>query len=263
MGVRSKRPQYETPPCYSNEIESATLKYVHMITGLPTKRISALSQWQTFLRVSPTRWRQKSAGIDMEQNYVTATLCILKRCFAVTAFYRGRFVSGRFVLFWGRYVRRGGVLSDGRDAERRAGRTCRDHPRRRAITELIASLGAWPGRGRAVRAIVTHRDVVITAADISATTIPRALRRRLTLLRTKNSGAAARRAADRFVRPLPPPRSHDVFIDRWTTHARSRDVARCPYNILFTLDTYTVCVRDASCLFALDLIYVSYFLRGA
>jgi len=87
-------------------------------------------------------------------------------------------------------------LSGGRDDERRAGRTCRDHPRRRAITELIASLGAWPRR-RAVCAIVTHRDVVITAADISATTIPRALRRRLTLLRTKNSGASARRAGGR------------------------------------------------------------------
>jgi len=31
----------------------------------------------TFLRVLPTRWRQKSTGIDMEQNYVTGTLCIM------------------------------------------------------------------------------------------------------------------------------------------------------------------------------------------
>jgi len=31
---------------------------------------------QTFLRVLPTRWRQKTAGIDMDRNYVTVTLCI-------------------------------------------------------------------------------------------------------------------------------------------------------------------------------------------
>jgi len=30
----------------------------------------------TFLRVLPTRCRRKPAGIDMEQNYVTVTLCI-------------------------------------------------------------------------------------------------------------------------------------------------------------------------------------------
>jgi len=46
-----------------------------MITDLPIKRILALSQWQTVL---PTRWRQKSTGIDMEQNYVTVTLCIAR-----------------------------------------------------------------------------------------------------------------------------------------------------------------------------------------
>jgi len=34
------------------------------ITDLPTKRIQALSQ------------RQKSTGIDMEQNYVTVNLCV-------------------------------------------------------------------------------------------------------------------------------------------------------------------------------------------
>ena len=48
-----------------------------MITDLPIKRIYALlysdKQFSEFL---PTRWRQKSTGIDMEQNYVTVTLCI-------------------------------------------------------------------------------------------------------------------------------------------------------------------------------------------
>jgi len=29
-----------------------------------------------FSEFLPTRWRQKSTGIDMEQNYVTVTLCI-------------------------------------------------------------------------------------------------------------------------------------------------------------------------------------------
>ena len=46
-----------------------------------TQRIWALSQWQTFITVLPTRWRHKSTGIDTEQNYVTwdrvyAELCI-------------------------------------------------------------------------------------------------------------------------------------------------------------------------------------------
>ena len=40
--------------------------------------VLALSQWQTCLRVLPTRWRQKSTDIDMEQNYVTVTLCICR-----------------------------------------------------------------------------------------------------------------------------------------------------------------------------------------
>ena len=48
-----------------------------MITDLPTKRILALSQWQT-VEFLPTRTQQKSTGINIEQNYVTVTLCI--RC---------------------------------------------------------------------------------------------------------------------------------------------------------------------------------------
>ena len=35
-----------------------------------------LSQYQTRIGVLPTRWRQKSSGTDMEQNYVAVTLCI-------------------------------------------------------------------------------------------------------------------------------------------------------------------------------------------
>jgi len=36
-----------------------------------------MSQQQIFLRVLPTRWRQKPADIDMEENYVTVILCII------------------------------------------------------------------------------------------------------------------------------------------------------------------------------------------
>ena len=38
---------------------------VYMITSLPTKRISAISQWKPFLRVVPTRWRWMPAGIEI------------------------------------------------------------------------------------------------------------------------------------------------------------------------------------------------------
>jgi len=42
---------------------------VRMIkTDLPTTRISAMSQRRTFLRVLPTRWRQKSTGIVTERS---------------------------------------------------------------------------------------------------------------------------------------------------------------------------------------------------
>jgi len=41
-----------------------------MITDLTTKRIEAQSEQQIYLRVLPTRYRQKSTGIDIEQNYV-------------------------------------------------------------------------------------------------------------------------------------------------------------------------------------------------
>jgi len=47
-----------------------------MITDLPTDAYLSAITVTNFLRVLPTRWRQKSTGIDMEQNYVTVTLCI-------------------------------------------------------------------------------------------------------------------------------------------------------------------------------------------
>ena len=51
--------------CFLNKIQSAGLWNVHMITSLPTKCITARSQWKTFIRVLPTRWRWKPAGIEI------------------------------------------------------------------------------------------------------------------------------------------------------------------------------------------------------
>jgi len=59
-----------------------------MITSVPTKRILAISQWKTFLRVFPTRWRQKPAGVEI----TWLTLCILRDVHrpttAIRCFYR-------------------------------------------------------------------------------------------------------------------------------------------------------------------------------
>ena len=49
-----------------------------MITGLQPQQ-SVFQRYhgdKKFSRVLPTRWRQKTTGIDMEQNHVTVTLCI-------------------------------------------------------------------------------------------------------------------------------------------------------------------------------------------
>jgi len=45
-----------------------------MITDLPTKRSDSDKHFSEFLS---TRWRQKSTGVDMEQNYVTVTLSFI------------------------------------------------------------------------------------------------------------------------------------------------------------------------------------------
>ena len=64
--------------CYSNETESVSLRkcpYYHRLTDKAyfLKHCHGDKQFSEFL---PTRWRQKSTGIDLEQNYVTVTLCI-------------------------------------------------------------------------------------------------------------------------------------------------------------------------------------------
>ena len=48
-----------------NYIQSVGLWKRLMITSSPTKRISAISQRKTFIRVLPTRWRRKPAGIEI------------------------------------------------------------------------------------------------------------------------------------------------------------------------------------------------------
>jgi len=52
---------------------------VHMITDLPTKRIfKGCHSDRHFSEFLPKRWRQKSTVIDMERNYVTVALRVLK-----------------------------------------------------------------------------------------------------------------------------------------------------------------------------------------
>ena len=46
-----------------------------MITDVSTQRYHSDKHFSEFLRA---RWRQKSTGIDMEQNYITATMCIVR-----------------------------------------------------------------------------------------------------------------------------------------------------------------------------------------
>ena len=53
------------------------------------------------LWVLPTKWRRKPAGIDMERNYVTVTLCILHcfQCFDAVCWASGR-ASGLLKTEW-------------------------------------------------------------------------------------------------------------------------------------------------------------------
>jgi len=51
--------------CYSNKIESASLRNVHMITDLPTKCVKRYHSDKHLSEFLPTGWRQKSTGIDI------------------------------------------------------------------------------------------------------------------------------------------------------------------------------------------------------
>jgi len=60
-----------------------------MSTSLLTYQQSVFKRYHTgthFSEFLPTRWRQKSTGVDMEQNYVTVTLCIINRAAMGTEF---------------------------------------------------------------------------------------------------------------------------------------------------------------------------------
>jgi len=66
---------------YSNKIESVSLRKCSYDHRLTTKVfLSAITLTNISQEFLPTRWRQKSAGIDMEQNYVTVALCIVSAC---------------------------------------------------------------------------------------------------------------------------------------------------------------------------------------
>jgi len=74
----------EDLPCYSTKINWLVLEN-YPRHHYPTDKVYfSDSRVRTFLRVLPTRWRRQPAGIDMERNYVTVTLCIapkqLARC---------------------------------------------------------------------------------------------------------------------------------------------------------------------------------------
>ena len=59
------------------KLNQMVFKNVHIIIDLQEKHIYATTQLQTFLRVLPTTWWLKPAGIDIKQTYVIVTLCIL------------------------------------------------------------------------------------------------------------------------------------------------------------------------------------------
>jgi len=59
---------------YLNKIESVTLRKCSHDHGLNNEAyLSAITVTKHFVRVLPTRWRQESTGIDMEENYASVT----------------------------------------------------------------------------------------------------------------------------------------------------------------------------------------------
>ena len=72
------------------KLNQLVLENVRMITDLPTKRIfKRYHSDKHFSECLTKRWRQKSTGTDMEQNYVTVFLC------TVTASVACQFSSAR------------------------------------------------------------------------------------------------------------------------------------------------------------------------
>jgi len=66
----------EDSSCYSDKSKSVSLRkcpHNHLLNNKAYLSAHSDKHLSDFL---PTRWRQKSTGIDMEQNYVTVTVCI-------------------------------------------------------------------------------------------------------------------------------------------------------------------------------------------
>ena len=61
--------------CYSNKIKSVCLRKCLYDRQLINKVYLGDITATNVIRVLPTRWRRKPAGIDIERNYVTVTLC--------------------------------------------------------------------------------------------------------------------------------------------------------------------------------------------
>jgi len=57
-------------------VRSYLVKIYHVTQIKFNRLIKTFNLIETFLRVLPTKWRRKPAGIDMELNYATVTLCI-------------------------------------------------------------------------------------------------------------------------------------------------------------------------------------------
>ena len=66
-------------PVIQTKLIQLVYENVNMITDLPRKLISALSRWQTFLRVFTYKMAAKinRIGLDVEHYYVSVTLCII------------------------------------------------------------------------------------------------------------------------------------------------------------------------------------------
>ena len=56
---------------------------VCVITSLPAKCISAISQWKTFVSVLPTRWRRKPDGIEITSQSPYVFCCRQELCIDV------------------------------------------------------------------------------------------------------------------------------------------------------------------------------------
>ena len=64
---------------------------VCMITSSPSKRISAISQWKTFITVLPTRWRRKPAGIEITSLSPCVYSCVHFIMIIITTNFRSHF----------------------------------------------------------------------------------------------------------------------------------------------------------------------------